>query len=309
MMEEAGKPRQSKKISGPLILVVPKKLGQMMKKGPGSEMTPPDSFSSQPDLRKSDSPSSLSRFSFKKVQSWNLEIPFMGPCTGKAYLKDPSFLKFSPKSNELSMDATTEEAESVENGWHDGDDDQRVTDEKEGGKRADALDSISASTDLNTTVIHCQAEEMSEDEFSEHPIICDSRVQVMDDYYVKRSLSSTMRSILNDHGDIARNCKLSSVVMRSYYLECLCFVVRELRSSSPVNKASKAKKMKEIMTITNDVEAAGIEVGWLREVIDEIKAGIELSKKRKPMEDERKKLEGNEKGIADSMGGMDGAQE
>ncbi|KAK4754618.1 hypothetical protein SAY87_002722 [Trapa incisa] len=311
-------------MAGPLIIIVPKMLGQRMKKGPGLEQAPSDSSSIQSGLRKSDSPSSLSRFSFKKVQSWNFDIPFMGPCTGKAYLKDSSLRKFSPKSNELPMDTTTETS-SVVNDWLDDDDDDEKVKDKEGDKKACVVDSISASTNSSGTVIDCPFEEMSEDEFPEHPIICDSRVQVIDDYYVKRSLSSTMRSILNKHGDIAQNCKLSSVVMRSYYLECLCFIVRELRSHLSVDKTSKAK-LKEMMTILNDVEVVGIEVGWLREIISEIKEEIELVKKGKSIEDERKKresemefvrrnivtlmqdLEHKKKGITDAMAEVEEAQ-
>lgn len=288
-------------MAGSLILIVPKMISLRKKKGSGSELMPSDSFDSQMDLKKalghSDSPSSLTKLSFRKVQSWNFELPFMGPCTGKAYPRDSSFLKFLPKSkpapDELPIDGLIESG-SMENDWHD-DDDEKLKDNKSplvssdcnNDKKAGAVDSVSASTDSSATVIDFSFEAMSEDEFPEHPIICDSRVQVRDDYYVKRSVSSTLRSILNKHGDIAQNCILSSVVMRSYYLECLCLIIRELRSTS-IDKMSKSK-LKEMLAITNDVGAVGIEVSWLHKIITEIKEAAELVKKRRSIETERKK--------------------
>lgn len=286
-------------MAGSLILIVPKKLNQRKKKG--SELNPSNSFDSDPTLKKglrsSNSPSSPIRFSFKKMLSWSYELPFAG--TGKAYSQDSSFLKFLSKSKpapeELPGNGPVE-SKLMENDQHNDDDDDEklknhqcllVSSNGNNDKKEGAVESVCASADSSATVIDDYFEAISEEESPEHPIICDSRVQVTDDYYVKRSVSSILRSVLNKHGDIAQNCNLTSVVMRSYYLECLCFVIRELRSSS-IDRLSKPK-LKEMVAITNDVEAVGIEVRWLQKVIDGIREAVELVKQRRLIEAENRK--------------------
>lgn len=93
-------------------------------------------------------------------------------------------------------------------------------------------------------------------------------------YRVKERLSLILQTIFGKYGDIAANCQLESIVMRSYFLESVCSVVHELQSTS-INQLTKSK-LKEIMAIVKDVESAGIDVGWLRSVLAETAEAIEL---------------------------------
>lgn len=87
-------------------------------------------------------------------------------------------------------------------------------------------------------------------------------------YQVKSSVSSILHAILNKHGDIAENCVLESVAMRSYYLESVCFVVQELQSTSFTNLSKS--RVKEMVAIVKDLEASRMDVGWLRKTLDEV---------------------------------------
>lgn len=98
-------------------------------------------------------------------------------------------------------------------------------------------------------------------------VLSESRVPV-GRYCVKSSISSILKAILEKYGDIAENCKLESIAMRSYYLECVCFVVQELQSTSFMNLTKS--KVKETLAIVKDLESARIEVGWLRAILDDI---------------------------------------
>ncbi|KAE9611549.1 putative phospholipase, SCC2/Nipped-B family [Lupinus albus] len=104
-------------------------------------------------------------------------------------------------------------------------------------------------------------------------VVSESRVLV-GSYHVKESFASILRSIFDKYGDIGANCHLESVVMRSYYIECVCFVVQELQSTSIVHITKS--KVKELLAILKDVETAEINVAWLRSVLDKIAENIDL---------------------------------
>ncbi|KAG5074713.1 hypothetical protein JHK84_055944 [Glycine max] len=104
-------------------------------------------------------------------------------------------------------------------------------------------------------------------------VVSESRVPV-GKYHVKESFAPILRSIFEKYGDIGASCHLESVVMRSYYVECVCFVVQELQST-PIMQLAKSKIM-ELMAILKDVESAQLRVAWLRNIVDEIAENIEL---------------------------------
>ncbi|KAL2996331.1 hypothetical protein AAZX31_10G267200 [Glycine max] len=104
-------------------------------------------------------------------------------------------------------------------------------------------------------------------------VVSESRVPV-GKYHVKESFAPILRSIFEKYGDIGASCHLESVVMRSYYVECVCFVVQELQST-PIMQLTKSK-IKELMAILKDVESAQLRVAWLRSIVDEITENIEL---------------------------------
>ncbi|CAH8374871.1 unnamed protein product [Eruca vesicaria subsp. sativa] len=97
-------------------------------------------------------------------------------------------------------------------------------------------------------------------------VISDSFVSV-GKYRVNSGVSTTLRSIIDKHGDIAANCKLESASMRSRYLECLCSMMQEL-GSTPVAQLTELT-VKEMLAVIKDLESVNIDVGWLRSVLEE----------------------------------------
>ncbi|XP_047169725.1 uncharacterized protein LOC124838224 [Vigna umbellata] len=104
-------------------------------------------------------------------------------------------------------------------------------------------------------------------------VVSEARVPV-GKYHVKESFAPILRSIFEKYGDIGASCHLESVVMRSYYVECVCFVVQELQST-PIMELTKSK-IKELLAIIKDVESAQLRVAWLRSIVDEIAESMEL---------------------------------
>ena len=101
-------------------------------------------------------------------------------------------------------------------------------------------------------------------------------------YNVKASFSSILTSIFENYGDIATTCKLESVSMRSYYLQCVCYVIQELQSTE-FHQLTKSK-VKELLAIVKDVESSQINVGWLKSGLDEISQAVELRSQHRATE-------------------------
>ncbi|KAM6541664.1 hypothetical protein CsatB_006111 [Cannabis sativa] len=137
-------------------------------------------------------------------------------------------------------------------------------------KREGTTGSPSESSFTFTGVPHGFQE--SDDEEAQS-VISDASVSV-GKYRVKGRLSSILQSIFDKYGDIAASCQLESIAMRSYYLECVCFVVQELESTQ-IMQLTKSK-VKEMLAILKDVESSGIDVAWLRRVLSEGAETIEL---------------------------------
>ncbi|KAG6572118.1 hypothetical protein SDJN03_28846, partial [Cucurbita argyrosperma subsp. sororia] len=101
-------------------------------------------------------------------------------------------------------------------------------------------------------------------------------------YSVKSSFSSILTSIFEKYGDIAATCKLESVSMRSYYLECVCYVIQELQSTE-FHQLTKSK-IKELSAIFKDVESSEINVAWLKSRLNEIAEAVELRSHHRAVE-------------------------
>ncbi|GAU18030.1 hypothetical protein TSUD_51410 [Trifolium subterraneum] len=112
-------------------------------------------------------------------------------------------------------------------------------------------------------------------------VVSESRVPV-GRYHVKESFATILRSIFDKYGDIGESCHLESVVMRSYYIECVCFVIQELQSTSIMHLTKS--KVKELLAILNDVESAQLRVAWLRNIVNEIAENIELINEHRSVE-------------------------
>ncbi|CAN6918110.1 unnamed protein product [Brassica oleracea] len=119
-------------------------------------------------------------------------------------------------------------------------------------------------------------------------------------YRVRSGSSAILSAVIEKHGDIAQDCKLESDSMRSRYLECLCSLMQELRST-PVGQLTKVK-VKEMLAVLKDLESVNIEVAWLRSVLEEFarfQEDAETEKERKEglVKAKREELEGQEAGL------------
>ncbi|CAI0376887.1 unnamed protein product [Linum tenue] len=112
-------------------------------------------------------------------------------------------------------------------------------------------------------------------------VISDSCVSV-GKYHVRATIASILSAIFIKYGDIAGNCKLESVSMRAYYLECLCSVVQELQALS-VRQLTRSK-VKELLAVLKDVESAGIDVHWLRDILNGLTEVVELNSQHQAAE-------------------------
>ncbi|XP_004497178.1 uncharacterized protein [Cicer arietinum] len=119
------------------------------------------------------------------------------------------------------------------------------------------------------------------DEEESESVVSETRVPV-GKYHVKESFAPILLSIFNKYGDIGESCHLESVVMRSYYIECVCFVIQELQSTSVMHLTKS--KVKELLAILNDVESAQLRIGWLRSIVNEIAENVVLMNEHRSME-------------------------
>ncbi|KAI5401688.1 hypothetical protein KIW84_066236, partial [Lathyrus oleraceus] len=122
------------------------------------------------------------------------------------------------------------------------------------------------------------------DEEESDSVVSERRVPV-GKYHVKESFASILLSIIKKYGDIGESCHLESVVMRSYYIECVCFVVQELQSSSIMHLTSS--KVKELLAVLKDVESAQLRVEWLRTIVNDVAENIELINEHQTVETEK----------------------
>lgn len=116
----------------------------------------------------------------------------------------------------------------------------------------------------------------SEDDDEEEDVVSvasESRIQI-GKYTIKSSISSILQSILAKYGDIAKNCILESLSMRSYYLETVCSVVQDLQSISFMTLNNR--KVKEMTAIVKDLETARIDVAWLRNMLNQMSEVLEF---------------------------------
>ncbi|GLT42939.1 hypothetical protein SLA2020_169160 [Shorea laevis] len=271
-----GETRKDKKKLGSKILEVSRSFGKK-KKGSYSEPTTPRALNNFPV----DTKSPRSHFSMKKVELENGgSFSSSEQHSEETYSRNQSLDKGLVQSSQLvpasenimpaSATATrVKEAEKIQASSQAGPD-QNV----ENGR-----DGTNSSTFSFSGIV--RAPEGSDDEEEVQSVISDSCVSV-GKYLVRSSVSSTLRSILNKYGDIAAHCQLESASIRAYYLECLCSVVQELRSTS-FQQLTKAK-LKEMLAVLKDVESSQIDVTWLRSILNEFLEAIELVTRRQTIE-------------------------
>ncbi|XP_030523209.1 uncharacterized protein LOC115735910 [Rhodamnia argentea] len=257
----------AKRNSGSFIFLLPRKLS-MPKKKDLDRRHSNDSVLKNFNLSDNLSPKDLS---FKKVESWDAELMFPKARSKVNQLQDTGDLhspsepmrKPSKQSNPAELDDDKVDSAAIVRA-------------AECGRDA-AFGSMASSI---TVVDH--PSEVSDDvnEEDHEPVVSDSHV--LGNYRVQESSSSVLKSVIDKYGDIAANCHLKSAAMRSYFLECVCSVIQELRGTE-ISQLSKSK-IKEMQAIVRDVEAAGIDVGWLRNMLDEIAQVIQLNKQCREIE-------------------------
>ncbi|KAJ8765083.1 hypothetical protein K2173_010565 [Erythroxylum novogranatense] len=142
--------------------------------------------------------------------------------------------------------------------------------------------SIIKSMDFSFSGISRASEDSDGDEI--RSVISDSCVSV-GKYHVRANVASIMGLIFEKYGDIAANCRLESTSLRAYYLECLCSVVQELQST-PFKQLTKSK-IKEMLAVLKDVESAGIDVSWLRDILNQLTVAMELKNQHQTTEASR----------------------
>ncbi|KAI4350262.1 hypothetical protein L6164_004734 [Bauhinia variegata] len=126
--------------------------------------------------------------------------------------------------------------------------------------------------------------EDSDDDEETRSIVSETRVPI-GRYRVKESFAPILHAVIDKYGDIGASCHLESIVLRSYYVECVCFVVQELQSTS-VMQLTKSK-VKELLAILKDVESAEINVAWLRSIFNEITENMDIINQHQAMEVEK----------------------
>ncbi|KFK30458.1 hypothetical protein AALP_AA7G263700 [Arabis alpina] len=94
-------------------------------------------------------------------------------------------------------------------------------------------------------------------------------------YKVRQSVSETLQAILDKYGDIAASSKLQSIATRSFYLESLSAVVKELNSTT-LRDLTKTR-VAEIAAVVKDMESVKIDVSWLKKPVAELAEAVEYS--------------------------------
>jgi hypothetical protein len=287
-------PKSKKKNPGSYILVVPRRLSGK-KKGSDSDAELKPSKELNEDFLKSfdfsDTQLNSQQFSFKKVETWDAELMFPKKLTEKKNVQDASTnMEDQGPQDEPKRDMP-----------------KKSTGNLNESETTYGNDKVRLSSDLGSLLLQDKSEDGPKDPESKNSCsrVMDHSFEASEDedpqlvmpdsscpigkYKVKGDLSSILQSILDKYGDIAASCKLESIAMRSYYLECICSVIQELQSAS-VTQLKKAK-LKELLLIVKDVEASGINVDWLRSALNKIAEAVDLVKKQRSIEKAKIKCE------------------
>ncbi|GJW79822.1 phospholipase-like protein [Tanacetum coccineum] len=95
-------------------------------------------------------------------------------------------------------------------------------------------------------------------------------------YKAKSINAPILEAILKKHGDIASTCVFTDAAMRTSLLEAVCDIVRRIETNDVTNIMSS---IKEIESQLHVVEAAKINVSWLRAHLEAIRKSYEAKKK------------------------------
>ncbi|TKY60201.1 Phospholipase protein [Spatholobus suberectus] len=87
-------------------------------------------------------------------------------------------------------------------------------------------------------------------------------------YQVRSELESTVRKILSKHGDIFKNCTVSSMILRSMLLEMLCDIISDLQDKD-LHKITE-DELHSIIGLVNEIKTTKVNIEWLHLTLEEI---------------------------------------
>lgn len=289
-----GETRKDKKKSGSVILDVSRSFGRKKKEGsqPGTPKvrdnvaaSPKTLYSGFATKEKVEVESGVDYPDFHAKETY-AQYPFLNlnkeqresskPVATSGMLVLPENSKDTPKRNGTHISGETPNKQEGDKELH-----------AENGVPSPILDDMgvdgpdSATESVNFSFSGIANALEGSDEEEVRSVFSDSCVSV-GKYHVKESSASILQSIFNKYGDIAASCQLESLSLRSYYLDCVCSVVKELQSSSVIHLTKP--KIKELLAILKDVESAQIDVSWLRGLINEITKDVELISQHRTIE-------------------------
>ncbi|XP_057436677.1 uncharacterized protein LOC130729069 isoform X2 [Lotus japonicus] len=243
------------------------------RKKPGSRPEPPVVAGAVPAakveaIQKSNASSPISNHSeIKKVESRNDDHNHSVPVSGQIHVPLP----VPDVKHVHEEDQQKNGVEHLANPIQTKQEDKTASDVHPGEGLATTFKG--GSIDFSFSGIIPQGNEDNDDKGDTESVVSESRVPV-GKYHVKESFASILESILDKYGDIGASCHLESLVLRSYYIECVCFVVQELQSDSIMHLTKS--KINELVAILKDVESAQLRVAWLRSALDEIAENVEV---------------------------------
>ncbi|KAM6559861.1 hypothetical protein CsatA_029100 [Cannabis sativa] len=102
--------------------------------------------------------------------------------------------------------------------------------------------------------------------------------ELVGQYYVKPTLATTLRAIIEKHGDIARNC-LENLPRKvaTFVLEEICDVVQRFQAVEPKNLRSH--HLNSLETVIALSEYANVDVEWLKKLHEELHQVMNTMKK------------------------------
>ncbi|KAH7852061.1 hypothetical protein Vadar_020123 [Vaccinium darrowii] len=107
-------------------------------------------------------------------------------------------------------------------------------------------------------------------------------------YRVKEEFASLLRKILSKFGDIAKDSSMQSVRFRSFFLETVCRVFQQLQGMKFTEITST--ELKSMLEDIKGIESVKVEVGWLRNRLEEIEEAKILQKGSSSLKGEKTRI-------------------
>ncbi|XP_059623569.1 uncharacterized protein LOC132266652 isoform X2 [Cornus florida] len=117
--------------------------------------------------------------------------------------------------------------------------------------------------------------ETLDDDLDEVGSFLDPALVTVNGYRVKPEWASLLRAIFLRYGDIAKDCCfVSTIRSRSFLLEIICEIIQKLQDTEFVHFTPA--DLNSMLDQVCDLETAKLEVGWLRQRLDDISEAMRL---------------------------------